>query len=45
MGRNSKFGEKTKTLTFRCPLSKAKLLTKIVNTQLAKWQKTGKRGK
>lgn len=36
-GRHLKYGEETKNITFRCPVSKVEELKKIVNNKLAEW--------
>jgi hypothetical protein len=36
-GAKQKYGEQTKTIAFRCPVSKVDELKKVINTKLAKW--------
>ena len=36
-GRTSKFNEETKTVAFRCPLSKVDELKLIVKSKLSEW--------
>lgn len=36
-GRHLKYGEETKNVTFRCPVSKIEQLKKLVNDVLAGW--------
>lgn len=36
-GAKPKYNEKTKTVAFRCPLSKVDELKKLVNEKLADW--------
>lgn len=36
-GRHLKYGEETKNVTFRCPVSKIEQLKKLVNAALAGW--------
>lgn len=36
-GQKSKYNEETKTIAFRCPISKAEKLKEIVNAQLSEW--------
>ncbi len=36
-GRHLKYGEETKNVTFRCPVSKIEELRKLVNDALAGW--------
>jgi hypothetical protein len=36
-GRHLKYGEETKNVTFRCPVSKIEQLKKLVNDALAGW--------
>lgn len=40
-GRSSKFDEPTKTVAFRCPISKVDELKSIVNDKLSEWQSQG----
>jgi len=36
-GAKPKYNEETKTVAFRCPLSKVEKLKEIVNNQLSEW--------
>ena len=36
-GAKPKYSEQTKTIAFRCPVSKVDELKKVINTKLAKW--------
>lgn len=36
-GRKSPFSEPTKTVSFRCPISKTEELKKYVNAKLSEW--------
>ena len=36
-GRKSPFSEPTKTVSFRCPISKTKELKEYVNAKLSEW--------
>ena len=36
-GQKLKYNEETKTVAFRCPLSKVEKLKEIVNVQLSEW--------
>ena len=36
-GAKPKYNEQTKTVAFRCPLSKVEKLKEIVNAQLSEW--------
>lgn len=36
-GRHLKYGEETKNVTFRCPVSKIDELKMIVNSKLSEW--------
>jgi hypothetical protein len=36
-GQKLKYNEETKTVAFRCPLSKVEKLKEIVNAQLSEW--------
>lgn len=36
-GRKSVFNEPTKTVSFRCPISKTEELKEYVNTKLSEW--------
>ena len=36
-GAKPKYNEQTKTVAFRCPLSKVEELKEIVNAQLSEW--------
>ncbi len=36
-GRHLKYGEETKNISFRCPVSKIEQLKKLVNDALAGW--------
>ncbi len=37
-GRKSSFSEPTKTVSFRCPISKTEELKVYVNTKLSEWE-------
>lgn len=36
-GQKLKYNEETKTIAFRCPISKVEKLKEIVNVQLSEW--------
>jgi hypothetical protein len=36
-GQKLKYNEETKTVAFRCPISKVEKLKEIVNAQLSEW--------
>ncbi len=36
-GQKLKYNEETKTVAFRCPISKVEKLKEIVNVQLSEW--------
>lgn len=36
-GAKPKYNEETKTIAFRCPVSKVEKLKEIVNAQLSEW--------
>lgn len=40
-GRKSPFSEPTKTVSFRCPLSKIEQLKLYVNAKLSEWSQSG----
>jgi hypothetical protein len=40
-GRSSKFDEPTKTVAFRCPISKVDELKTVVNGKLSEWRSQG----
>lgn len=41
-GRTSNFGEKTKTITLRCPITKEDELKEHINSKLIEWYKPKK---
>jgi len=36
-GQKLKYNEETKTVAFRCPISKVQMLKEIVNAKLSEW--------